>query len=266
MSVRRKQPNSLSRECLILFGLLVGGDYDDQVSLGFRIAKMRKRCLIHSTVYSQKGLHGCGPDMALQLVSEPFADELCNAARTLSRSGLTTYLISWRQSLRDFIRSNPHGTLNHQHRKIADSIPTSFPDPDVIYLYLKPLVSLATEVDLTCRLPDVASITRECELHFSWATSRCILSHFESGILPMILMRVLTDIASLARPRFDSVSQLSMSLLAFTEHSLFTDATVSHCSFHPHSQLPTTSFPHLCSRSARSVKNIKFPTTRSQVQ
>ena len=30
--VRRAKPDSLTRNSLILFGLLVGGDYDDQVS------------------------------------------------------------------------------------------------------------------------------------------------------------------------------------------------------------------------------------------
>lgn len=149
--------------------------------------------------------------MALQLASESFADDLCNAARTLDQVHLEVFLVRWRQSLRDFIRENPHRTLNHQHRKLADSIPVSFPDPNIIQLYLNPLVSRATEIDLTCHLPDITSITQQCELHFSWATSKHILSHFEQGILPMVLTRVLTDLASLPRSRFDCVSNANTS-------------------------------------------------------
>jgi hypothetical protein len=147
-------------------------------------------------MYSQKGLVGCGATVARAVVMYGFGDSLCHSARILSRREFEGFLVKWRDNLREFIREDPANTMGSRHPSLAASIPDSFPDRDIILLYLFPTTSPTETLRLLgsnhC-LPDIIQITRVCELYFPWATPETILVKFESSVFQVVLMAVLRE-------------------------------------------------------------------------
>lgn len=124
---------------------------------------------------------------------------MCDAARSLSDSDFDGYLIGWRKALQAFLRSNPTQSLASRHAALADSFPVNFPNPAIVKLFIQPITSSLSQIhklDLTCTLPDVAAIARQCELHFQWGTPQGILQIFERDILPAVLLHSLVNIQS----------------------------------------------------------------------
>jgi holliday junction resolvase YEN1 len=185
----KKTAMSLNRESLILFGLLMGGDYDNKVfNLYYRGLLFVTECI------AQKGVIGCGMTVARAVVSHGFGDSLCYAVRTLSPQEFDGFLVKWRNNLKDFLREDPAQSMGSRHPALAAAISDSFPDPAILVLYLFPTVSPIKDLrrlGLNQCAPDIVQITRTCELHFSWATRESIIPKFERGVFQAVLMAVL---------------------------------------------------------------------------
>ncbi|KAI0049714.1 hypothetical protein FA95DRAFT_1604179 [Auriscalpium vulgare] len=164
----------LTRGGLILIGLLSGGDYN------------------------AAGVTGCGPGIAHGLAKCGFGDELLDATRSLDRDALPGFLVRWRQSLRDELRTNAHGHLTTKKPSLSKSIPEDFPDLDILLSYTNPITSgtdagaKRTHVPPKWdREPDVGKIARVCELHFEWGIKDIIIKRFRSVLWPSIVQRIL---------------------------------------------------------------------------
>ncbi|EUC46287.1 hypothetical protein COCMIDRAFT_36119 [Bipolaris oryzae ATCC 44560] len=112
-AIDMKERYNLDREGLVLFAMLVGGDYD------------------------QQGLPQCGPGIALQAVKEGLGRSLCEC-----RNQFDCRL--WSQELAQFLNTSPRG------RSIP--IPSLFPDYDILKKYYRPKVTSDQDLLLASRL------------------------------------------------------------------------------------------------------------------
>ena len=134
--------------------------------------------------------------MACALANNGFGESLCNAAQSLSSIEFSDYLFEWRKGVRSFLRTDPVRSMGARHPALASSMSDSFPNPDIINLYLSPLTSSKEDISnlhLDGGLPDVVRITQLCELYFSWGAPDAILSKFENGVFHALLMAALRD-------------------------------------------------------------------------
>ena len=164
----------LTRGGLILIGLLSGGDYH------------------------QAGLPRCGPGIAHGLAKSGLGDELLEAAQSLTRAELSEFLTSWREALRNELRTNSRGHLGSKKPSLAKTISESFPDIDILLSYTNPITS-ATDAGARRthtppewkREPDLAKLARVCELHFEWGLKDIIIKRFRTVLWPSIVLRAL---------------------------------------------------------------------------
>ncbi len=164
----------LTRGGLILIGLLSGGDYHPA------------------------GLPRCGPGIAHGLAKSGLGDELLEAAQSLTRAELPEFLITWREALRNELRTNSRGHLGSKKPSLAKTIPDSFPDIDVLLSYTNPIIS-ATDAGARRthtppqwnREPDLAKLAHVCELHFEWGLRDTIIKRFRTVLWPSIVLRAL---------------------------------------------------------------------------
>lgn len=182
---------AIKREGFILFGLLMGGDYDNKVCayiiLGYMLTDT-------NTPTKQKGLRGCGSDTALALASSGLGESLCAAARSASGNELQSYLVGWREQVRLFLRTNPQQSMQSRHPALAASISDTFPDISILHLYLFPITSSNSCMQnalLDTWMPDPVEITHLCELYFPWATRQGIINKFETGVFQAMLVAAL---------------------------------------------------------------------------
>ena len=107
---------ALSPGGFLLIMLMAGGDYN-------------------------QGVPGCGVATAHALARCGFGDTLLTAARTLHGSNLEKFLNTWCDSLRLELSTNSQGFLCRCERTLASSLPDSFPDVDILSLYVTPATS-----------------------------------------------------------------------------------------------------------------------------
>jgi Holliday junction resolvase YEN1 len=164
----------LTRGGLILIGLLSGGDYH------------------------QAGLPRCGPGIAHGLAKSGLGDELLEAAQSLTRAELSEFLTSWREALRNELRTNSRKHLGSKKPSLAKTIPDSFPDIDILLSYTNPITS-ATDAGARRthtppewnREPNLAKLAHVCELHFEWGLKDIIIKRFRTVLWPSIVLRAL---------------------------------------------------------------------------
>ena len=144
----------------------------------------------------QKGLRGCGAQVAYALANNGFGETLCDAARKLSTAKLSEYLFGWREEVRAFLQTDPLQSMGTRHPALASSMPDSFPNLEVLSLYLFPLTSsdkAISGLNLDGDTPNITQITQLCELYFSWGNPSAILVKFENGVFQVLLMVALRD-------------------------------------------------------------------------
>lgn len=90
--------------------------------------------------------------------------------------------------------------MGYKHHALAKSVPSNFPDPKIVHMYVSPLTSARAKIGgvaSSFHPPDLVLITQLCELYFPWATAGSILEKFERvGVFRAILMAALTDMAA----------------------------------------------------------------------
>ncbi|KIL54103.1 hypothetical protein M378DRAFT_56369, partial [Amanita muscaria Koide BX008] len=165
---------SLTRGGLILIGLLSGGDY------------------------AHAGLPGCGITTALALARCGFGDSLLEAAMVMPHESLPAFLSTWRQQLREELRTNSRGIIGRKLTKLAKQVPDSFPDVDVLLLYTNPVTSesLGRAAEKNLKLtwskePDVGKLAALCEFYFEWGYKEAIVRRFRTLLWHPIVLRIL---------------------------------------------------------------------------
>ncbi|KAF8867982.1 PIN domain-like protein [Mucidula mucida] len=119
---------------LLLFALLVGGDYD------------------------KTGLKGCGGATAAGLAKTRLGDDLRDAFHDMMPADFAIFCVGWRNNLAYELMSNVLGALPHCCPNLAQRIPDTFPDYTVVQLYASPPISETLECDLLPCIPDVDMI------------------------------------------------------------------------------------------------------------
>jgi Holliday junction resolvase YEN1 len=161
----------LSQGGCILIGLLSGGDYH------------------------QAGVQGCGKLIAAALARCGFGDRLLKAASSLSREELEKWLDTWRDDVREELRTNKSGLIGSKKPALAKKIPDDFPDVDILLSYTNPITS-ETEGkptrDITWEQePDIGKIAALCELYFEWGVKDVIIKRFRTVLWPSAVQRIL---------------------------------------------------------------------------
>lgn len=176
-SQRIEDDLSLTRGGLLLFALLVGGDYD-------------------------LGIEGCGSGIAHGLAKCGFGDTLMNALSSLSGTCLRKFLDLWRKQMREELRTNAAGILGRCYRAVAAKIPDSFPNLSVARLYHSPLTSWSESEsagpvpDRTVwkpREPDIERIATFCTERFAWDPEK-LFTKFRSTLWPGVAFQILCSV------------------------------------------------------------------------
>lgn len=167
---------SLDRAGLLLCALLLGGDYE-------------------------AGISGVGPTIAHALARLGFGQDLLNILRSFHGHELDKYLTGWRDALRDELRTNASGLLHKCHPKLATDIPDTFPNLEVVNLYLNPLTSASPNytgplpnVNLwTPREPSIANLSSLCTSLFGWK-GEYLLKKLNSNLWPGVVFRMISSV------------------------------------------------------------------------
>ncbi|KAJ6608480.1 PIN domain-like protein, partial [Mycena sp. CBHHK59/15] len=170
-SVENTDSVSLSPGGLLLFVLLVGGDYNS-------------------------GIDGCGPMVAHALALHGLGDKLLDALTSSSGAALD----KWRDALRTELRTNSSGLLGKRHPKLAESIPSTFPDLEIAQSYLDPLTSwssrfvgVSPDPSLWVpREPSIHRISTFCLNRFQWNTN--LLKKLESNLWPGVAFKMISSV------------------------------------------------------------------------
>jgi len=158
---------------MILIGLMSGGDYQ------------------------QGGLARCGVTTAHALAKCGFGDSLFEAGMTLDRDALEDFLASWREEVRDELRTNSKGEVGRKQVALANSITRKFPEIDILLSYVKPITSesmgrASNNLLITWdKEPDLAKLAGVCEFYFEWGYKEAIVKRFRTVIWHSIVLRIL---------------------------------------------------------------------------
>ncbi|KAG5725110.1 Flap endonuclease GEN like protein [Termitomyces sp. T112] len=163
----------LTRGGMILIGLMSGGDYH------------------------QGGLNRCGTKIAHGLAKCGFGDTLFQAAQSMTREQLKTFLIAWRHELCHELRTDSQGHVGKKHPSLANSVTSDFPDIDILLSYTNPITSesMGCPAD-TLRLtwskePDLGKLASTCEFYFEWGYKEAIIKRFRTVIWHSAVLRIL---------------------------------------------------------------------------
>lgn len=177
---------------LLLFALLVGGDYNP-------------------------GVLGCGPTIAHALAKCGFGEALLHAV-TESSPGphLESSLAAWRAQLCAELSTNSRGFLQGRNRSLAASFPESFPEHSVIQLYTNPLTSWSSGMDGSVpdhsvwrpQAPTVHLITAFCVEQLGWGDYGYLLKKFRSVLWEAIALRMLFSV-SCSRPTLQFLNSIN---------------------------------------------------------
>ncbi|KAH9858620.1 PIN domain-like protein [Lenzites betulinus] len=160
---------SLSRGDLILYGLLVGCDYNTG------------------------GLKKCGRRIASGILKYDLGAPLYAAFITHTGDDLAGFLVRWRRRLQDVLRNDPRGVIGRTYPALASSITATFPDLDIIRLFVNPSVRTAADY-MAIGEPspiDVERIAGLCELYFTWGTRSEILKTLRTTLWSSVTVRML---------------------------------------------------------------------------
>ncbi|KAH7908326.1 hypothetical protein BJ138DRAFT_1128532 [Hygrophoropsis aurantiaca] len=164
----------LTREGMILIGLLSGGDYHPA------------------------GVFGCGKRIAQGLAQCGFGDSLLNAVKTLPRDKIPNFLTVWREEMREELRTNSKGCIGSKNPSLASKIPDDFPDINLLRLYTHPVTSetdrkagpVSNNITWDHKL-DLGKLAGLCELYFEWGVKDRIVQRFRSVLWPSAIVRTL---------------------------------------------------------------------------
>lgn len=143
------------------------------------------------------GLPGCGIKIAAQLARAGHGRRLIEGMQDVIATGNSTqsFLTEWRQDLRVELLTNGSGLLTSRHPKLAAIMPDTFPDLDVLKLYLHPTAhknNLTNSPPLTfsCSEPQAIKLTAIASTTFQWGRAmKGIFKHYEEIFFPAMAIR-----------------------------------------------------------------------------
>ncbi len=112
-------------------------------------------------------------------------DRLYNAAATMSDFVLRKFLVSWRRRVRYELEMNPSNLLDRVYVTLSFRITESWPDVDVIKMFVRPMTSPSRGrpfPSVIRRPAQLKELARLCERQFSFGTPIGVLKVFESRI------------------------------------------------------------------------------------
>jgi holliday junction resolvase YEN1 len=114
-----------------------------------------------------------------------------------SSDDVTVFLTTWRSTLATELEMNQSGLLGKWRPHMAQAIPSDFPDIDIIRLYVDPLSSLHSGVNVAVPAcaPDVVHLARFVEDNFVWGNLLRILKSFSTSVFPGLALCELVDAA-----------------------------------------------------------------------
>lgn len=168
-------PLYLDEDGLLIFALLVGGDYD---------------C----------GVSKCGPKIAHALARAGFGRDLRRILTSFVGIEREEELATWRIALTVELRNNSAGFLDKRHPKLADAFPGNFPDLDVVELYMDPLTSWSSRFTGTPPVtslwapgePNLHQLSAFCVAHFGWQAD--IQSRFKANLWPGVAFQMISSV------------------------------------------------------------------------
>ena len=90
---------------------------------------------------SDVNLTFAGPKIAYGLAQTPLATDLIHAFKTLSSKEFQTYLVEFRLKLKEELSTNSLGFLPNKRKQLAQTLPSTFPQVEIIDYYVNPRVS-----------------------------------------------------------------------------------------------------------------------------
>ncbi|KAJ7050798.1 hypothetical protein C8F01DRAFT_1000121, partial [Mycena amicta] len=134
----------------------------------------------------------CGIATAVALARAGFGRKLIAGVSGKSRNTVGRFLILWRQEIRQELVSNSSGHLPVSRRNVPESLPSSFPDPDILNLFLQPAVS-GPVAGLSSRfLPlDIHRLAAFARRNFNWGHPTGLLQRFSQRVFPALVIRAL---------------------------------------------------------------------------
>jgi Holliday junction resolvase YEN1 len=149
------------------------------------------------------GLANCGPSIALGLTKSGFGDALLNAVETLRDNALNSFLSTWRQEIRHELIHNSKGFLTSRQPQLAAQIPDSFPNRDILDLYVYPLTSWSSPTEnppnpvlWKSREPRIFDITKFCSRNLGWKTDQDIAHHFQNTLWKGVFFRMISSVSN----------------------------------------------------------------------
>ncbi|KAJ6603727.1 hypothetical protein B0H10DRAFT_1957785 [Mycena sp. CBHHK59/15] len=140
------------------------------------------------------GIDGCGPMVVHALALHGLGDKLLDALTSSSGAALDKR----RDALRTELQTNSSGLLGKRHPKLAESIPSTFPDLEIAQSYLDPLTSwssrfvgVAPDPSLWVpREPSIHRISTFCLNRFQWNNN--LLKKLESNLWPGVAFKMIS--------------------------------------------------------------------------
>lgn len=135
---------------------------------------------------------GFGINIAAQLARAGYGRRLVERIQdpAATADSTQTFLAEWRQDLRAELLTNGSGFLTSRHPKLAATVPDTFPELDVLDLYLHPI---SHENDLTdspplvfsCSEPRAVELTAIASTTFQWGrVAKGIFKRYEEIFFP----------------------------------------------------------------------------------
>ena len=140
--------------------------------------------------------------IACGLARAGHGDSLLTAASTHSQPDLRDFLVTWRDELRQELRTNSSGFLAHSFPSLADRIPETFPDVNLLLSLAHPSNSGLNAVDAVFRqsnVPRITDLAKWCEVRFNWPRSvgKSGVAHkFHSALWDGVCMRMLCQVGA----------------------------------------------------------------------
>jgi len=112
-------------------------------------------------------------------------DRLYNAAATMSNCAFRKFLVPWRKRVRYELETNSSNLLDRVYVALSYRITDSWPDIDVIKMFVKPTTTSSQGLPFppAIRRPaQLKELARLCERQFSFGTPVGVLKVFESRV------------------------------------------------------------------------------------
>ncbi|KAF5358915.1 hypothetical protein D9758_004869 [Tetrapyrgos nigripes] len=177
----------LDPEDLIFIAMCSGGDYDEH------------------------GIPSCGIKFAHGLALAGFGKSLHQAAlryhhgtssEARKKEDFEDFLVTWRKDIAHELRTNSSGLLPSKKPSLANNIPATFPDIQILMSYICPVTTASLRHserydDLTndqgwlIKDPSLPRLAETCEFYFEWGFEDIIIKRFRTVIFHGLILRIL---------------------------------------------------------------------------